>query len=332
MQFDRLKRRDFITLVGGAAASGWPVAAGAQQPAMPVVGFLSPGAPELFADRLRGFRQGLKNTGFIEGENVAIVYRFAENQDDRLSELAADLVSRKVAVIAASNPLAALAAKATTTTIPTIFIVGGDPVRLGLLASLARPEGNLTGVNLFIAELAAKRLELLRALVPSVTRVAVLVNPADPVTEDQLRELKSGAFALGLTTEVFRANTSREINAAFEVIGRERPDALFVTTTAFLNSRRVQLAQLAAFHRLPASYGLSDFVEAGGLMSYGSNIVDAFRQFGVYVGRVLKGARPMDLPVMQASKFDLVINQQTARMLGITVPPSLIAVADEVIE
>jgi putative tryptophan/tyrosine transport system substrate-binding protein len=263
---------------------------------------------------------------------LAILYRFAENQNDRLPELAADLVRRKVAAIVAASPLAAFAAKAATSTIPTVFLIGDDPVRLGLVASLARPEGNLTGINIFVVELAAKRLELLRELVPGAIRVAVLVNPADPVTENQLRSVQAAALAIGLKIQIFNVNTSREIDAAFEVIGRERPDALFVTTTAFLNSRRVQLVQLTAFHRLPATYGLHDFAEAGGLMSYGSNVVDAYRQCGVYVGRVLKGEVPADLPVMQASKFQLVINHQTARMLGLIVPPKLLVLADEVIE
>ena len=326
-----MRRREFITLIGGAAAA-WPLAARAQQPAMPVIGFLDSRLPDAVTDRLRGFRQGLKDTGFVEGENLAILYRFAENQNDRLPELAADLVRRKVAAIVAASPLAAFAAKAATSTIPTVFLIGDDPVRLGLVASLARPEGNLTGINIFVVELAAKRLELLRELVPLASRVAVLVNPADPVTENQFRSVQAAALAIGLKIQVLNANTSREIDAAFELIGRERPDALFVTTTAFLNSRRVQLVQLAAFHRLPATYGLHDFAEAGGLMSYGSNVADAYRQCGVYVGRVLKGAVAADLPVMQASKFQLVINHQTARMLGLTVPPGLLALADEVIE
>jgi putative ABC transport system substrate-binding protein len=325
-----MRRRTFISLIAGAAA--WPLAARAQQPAMPLVGFVDPRSPEAVTDRLRGFRQGLKEAGFVEGENVAIAYRWAENQLDRLPELVADLMRRRVAVLATGGAPAAFAAKAATTTIPTVFLIGDDPVRLGLVASLARPEGNLTGINILIVELAAKRLELLRALVPAATRIAVLVNPADPVTENQLKEVQAAALASGLKIQVLNANTSGEIVAAFETIGRERPDALFVAASPFLNGRRVQLAQLAALHRLPAAYPLRESAEVGGLMSYGVSVVDGFRQFGAYTGRILKGAKPADLPVVQSSKFELVINVETARMLGLTVPPSLLAVADEVIE
>jgi ABC-type uncharacterized transport system substrate-binding protein len=331
MEFLR-RRREFITLLGGAAAA-WPLAAGAQQAAMPVIGFIDPRSPEAVTDRLRGFRQGLKEAGFVEGENVAIVYRYAENQLDRLPELVADLIRRPIAVLATGGAPAAFAAKAATTTIPVVFLMGDDPVRVGLVASLARPGGNLTGINLFIAELATKRLELLRELVPGASRIAVLVNPADrPLTENQLAELKAAALAMGLQIQVFSADTIREIDAVFETMGRERPDALFVAATPFLNGRSVQLAQLAAFHRLPATYALRESAEAGGLMSYGASIVDAFRQFGIYTGRILKGAKPADLPVVQSSKFELVINLNTARMLGLTVPPTLLARADEVIE
>ena len=299
---------------------------------MPVIGFIDPRSPEAVTDRLRGFRQGLKEAGFVEGENVAIAYRWAENQLDRLPELVADLMRRRVAVLATGGAPAAFAAKAATTTIPTVFLIGDDPVRLGLVASLARPEGNLTGINILIVELAAKRLELLRTLVPAATRIAVLVNPADPVMENQLKEVQAAALASGLKIQVLNANTSGEIVAAFETMGRERPDALFVAAAPFLNGRRVQLAQLAALHRLPATYPLRESAEVGGLMSYGVSVVDAFRQFGVYTGRILKGAKPADLPVVQSAKFELVINVETARMLGLTVPPSLLAVADEVIE
>jgi putative ABC transport system substrate-binding protein len=293
-----IRRRQFITLLGGAVAA-WPLAARAQQAAMPVIGFLDPRSPEALADRLRGFRQGVKEIGYVEGENVAIVYRFAENQDDRLPELAADLVRRQVAVIAAGGPSATFAAKAATTTIPTVFLVGDDPVRLGLVTSLSRPGGNMTGFNLFNSELAAKRLELLRELVPRAARVAMLSNPADANTETQLMEVGAAARAMGLKIQVFNANSSTEIDAAFETMGRERYDAVFVGTTPFLNGRRIQLVQLAAFHRLPATYALRDCAEAGGLMSYGSNIVDAFRQVGIYAGRILKGAKPADLPVVR---------------------------------
>ena len=326
-----MKRREFITLLGGAAAA-WPLAARAQQPAMPVIGFLdirSPGT--MIEERLRAFRQGLKDTGYVEGENVAIEYRWAENQIDRLPELAADLVRRQVAVIATTGAVASVfAAKAATTTIPIVFIAPEDPVRLGLVASLARPGGNLTGINFLSAELAAKRLELLRELVPGAARMAVLVTAAS--AETTVKDVDAAARALGLQIQVFNVSTIREIDAAFATFARERPDALFVAGDAFLSGRRVQLAQLAAFHRLPATYALRDYAEAGGLMSYGPNITDAYRQIGVYTGRILKGAKPADLPVVQPNKFELVINAGTARMLGLAVPPTLLATADEVIE
>jgi putative ABC transport system substrate-binding protein len=328
-----MRRRAFITLIGGAAAVAWPVAARAQQPAMPVIGFLDSRPPDAMSDRLRAFRRGLKDAGYVEGENVAIVYRFAENQMDRLPELAADLVRRQVAVIATGVPPGAFAAKAATATIPIVFLVGGDPVSLGLVASLARPGGNLTGINFFTAELAAKRLELLHELVPGAARIAVLVNPADVAnTEPTLRDVEAAARALGLQIQVLNADTSREIDAAFETMARERPSALFVGGSPFLAGRRVQLAQLASFHRLPATYSQREIPEVGGLMSYGASIADAYRQVGAYAGRLLKGTKPADLPVEQASKFELVINAQTARMLGLEIPPKLLALADEVIE
>jgi len=326
-----MRRREFITLLGGAAA--WPLAARAQQPTMPVIGFLDSRPPDAMSDRLRAFRQGLKDTGYVEGENVAISYRFAENQIDRLPALAAELVHRQVAVMVTTVATATVAAKAATTTIPIVFLVGDDPVRLGLVASLARPSGNLTGINLFTAELTAKRLELLHELVPRAARVAVLVNPADgPITESTLRDSEAAARAVGLQIQVLNANTSREIDAAFEIMARDRPDALFVATSPFFIGRRIQLVQLAAFHRLPATYSLREMAESGGLMSYGANIGDTFRQVGAYTGRILKGAKPTDLPVVQSSKFELIINAQTARMLGLEIPPTLLAVADEVIE
>jgi putative ABC transport system substrate-binding protein len=299
---------------------------------MPVIGFLSNASPETFADRLRGFRQGLKETGFAEGENVAIVYRWAENQIERLPELAAELVRRQVTVIAAPQAASALAVKALTTTIPTVFIAPEDPVKLGLVASLARPGGNLTGFNLFSGELSAKRLELLRAMVPGAARVAVLVNPTNPALETTVRDVEAAARAMGLQIQVFNASTSGEINAAFASFARERPDAVFVQLDVFLNSRRAQLVNLASRHALPAIYANRDVVEMGGLLSYGTDIADSFRQVGVYTGRILKGAKPAELPVLQSSKYELVINHQTARMLDLTVPPSLLAVADEVIE
>ena len=324
-----IRRREFVTLLSGAAAA-WPLTARAQQPAMPVIGFLSPASP--VADTLRAFRQGLKETGYIEGENVVIVYRFAENQIDRLPELAAELIRRQVAVIATPGG-ATLAAKAATTTIPILFVAGEDPVRLGLVASLARPGGNLTGVNIFATELAAKRLELLRELVPGAVRVAVFVNPTGAATaETTLSDLQAAARATGLQIQVLNAGTSREIEAAFAAFVRERPDALLVSGDAFFASRRVQFALLAARHALPGSYASRQFAEAGGLMSYGSNIADAYRQLGVYTGRILKGAKPADLPVVQASKIEFVINTLTARVLGLTVPDKLLVAADEVIQ
>ena len=331
MQFDRLVRREFITLLGGTAA--WPAAARAQ-PAMPVIGFLHRGTPDGFTARLRAFRDGLKDLGYVEGENVAIEYRWGENLLDRLPALAAELVRQRVNVIAApGGPPQALAAKAATTKIPIVFLVGEDPVRLGLVASLARPGGNLTGINVFSAELSAKRLELLRTLVPGATRVAVLVNPANAATtETTLRDLQPAARSMGLQIQVLNASTPHEIDTVFAAFVRERPDAIFVSIDQFFFGRRVQLVNLASRHAIPATYALRDFPEAGGLMSYGTNLSDAFRQVGVYTGRILKGAKPADLPVVQASKFELVINHQTARMLDLTVPPSLLATADEVIE
>jgi putative ABC transport system substrate-binding protein len=327
-----MRRREFITLIGGAAA-GWPVAARAQQPAMPVIGLLDPRSPDAMADRLRAFRLGLKDAGYVKGENVTIIYRFAEDQYDRLPELAAELVRRQVTVIAASATQAAIAAKPATTKIPIAFVANQDPVGLGLVASLARPGGNLTGINLFSGELGAKRFDLLRELLPRAARVAMLVNPADATnTASTLRDVEAAARAIGLQVQVLNASTSREINAAFENVGRDRPDALFVGPDTFLIARRSQVVQLAAFHRLPAVYPVRDFVEIGGLMSYGTSIVEVFRQLGIYAGRILKGAKPADLPVVQSSKFDLVINAETARMLGLEVPPMLLARADEVIE
>jgi putative tryptophan/tyrosine transport system substrate-binding protein len=328
-----MRRRDFITLLGGMVAA-WPLAARAQQLAMPVVGFLDPRSPEAHADRVGAFRQGLKDAGYVEGENVAIDYRWAENQMDRLPALAAELVRRRVAVIAASGgPDTAFVAKTSTTTIPIVFAVGDDPVRLGLVASLARPGGNLTGINFFVSELAAKRLGLLRELLPAATRVAVLVNPAEAtLTESTLRDVEAAARVIGLQIQVLNASTSREIDTAFATITRERPDALFVGTDPFFVSRRVQLAQMATLHKVPAIYALRQYAEAGGLMSYGASLTDTYRQMGAYAGRILKGAKPADLPVVQATKFELVVNHQTARMLGLTVPSSLLATADEVIE
>jgi ABC-type uncharacterized transport system substrate-binding protein len=327
-----IRRREFMTLLGCGVAA-WPLAARAQQPAMPVVGFLNPSSADGWESRLRAFRQGLKEAGFIEGENVAVEYRWAENQFDRLPALAAELVRRQVAVIVTTgSPTAALAAKAATTTIPVVFSVPEDPVRSGLVASLARPGGNATGINFFSIELVAKRLEILREMVPAASRIAVLINPADAASETMLKDVEAAIHAMGLQIQVLSANTRHEIDAAFATFGRERPDALLVSGGPFLISRRVQFALLAARYAVPASYGAREYVEIGGLMSYGANVADAYRQVGVYAGRILKGTKPADLPVMQSTKFELVINAQAARVLGLTVPPTLLARADEVIE
>jgi putative tryptophan/tyrosine transport system substrate-binding protein len=326
-----VRRREFITLLGGTVT--YPFACSAQQPAMPVIGFLIATSPDAFADRLRAFRQGLKDTGYVEGENVAIVYRWAEDQLDRLPALAADLVRRQVAVIATITAASTFVAKAATTSIPIIFSLAEDPVKLGLVATLARPGGNATGINILSGELVAKRLELLRELVPGASRVAVLVNPTNAAnTETTLRDVELAARTIGLQILVLNASISREIDAAFAALARERPDALLVGSDTLFTTRRVQMSLQAMRHAIPATYSVREAVEAGGLMSYGSNITDALRQVGVYTGRILKGAKPADLPVVQASKFELVINAQTARMLGLTVPPTMLATADEVIE
>jgi putative ABC transport system substrate-binding protein len=328
-----VKRREFITLVGGAAAA-WPRVAGAEQATMPVIGVLHSQSPDAFREPLRGFRQGLKDAGYVEGENVAIEYRFADNQADRLPALAAELVRRRVAVIAAlGGPAPALAAKGATATIPIVFTIGDDPVRLGLVASLGRPDGNVTGISFLVTELAAKRLALLRELVPAVTRIGVLVNPAEATNTDAtLKDVETAARVMGLEIKRLNASNSREINEAFATLVHERPDAIFVGVDAFYTARRVQLALLAMLHRIPVIYPIRPFTEAGGLMSYGTSLTDAYQQAGVYTGRIVKGAKPADLPVTRATKFELVINAETARILGLTVPPSLLATADEVIE
>jgi putative ABC transport system substrate-binding protein len=329
-----MRRRAFISLVGGAAASSvsWPLAAPAQQAAMPVVGFLGTTSSETDADRLRAFHLGLKETGYVEGDNVTILYRWAEGDMDRLSALAADLIRRRVAVLAGFGNVTAFAAKAATTTVPIVFAVSEDPVRSGLVASLARPGGNLTGINFLSTELVAKRLELLRELVPGAVNVAVLVDPTVPPTATTLREVEVAARVMGLRTQILNASSSGEINAAFATLAHERPDALFVSSGFLFNRRRVQLVHLATLHKIPATYTQRQLPEIGGLMSYGPNYSDVHRQIGVYTGRILKGAKPADLPVVQSTKFELVINAETARMLGLTVPPMLLARADEVIE
>ena len=326
-----MQRREFITILGGAAVS-WPLAARAQQPAMPVVGFVNAGSsdPPLAA----GFRKGLNEAGYVEGQNVTAEYHWLEGQFDRLPALMADLVRRRVAVIATpAGNFAALSAKAATTEIPIVFGVGEDPVKLGLVANIARPGGNLTGINFFATELAAKRLAILHELVPKAVRIAVLVNPANiPATESALRDLPETARAIGLEIQVFNASTSREIETAFATLARDRADALYVAGDVFFTSRRVQFATLAASYRIPASYPSRQAVEAGGLIGYDTDRVGMYRQVGVYTGQILKGAKPADLPVLQSTKFELVINLQTARALGLDIPFHLQQRADELIE
>ena len=322
-----------MALLGGAAAV-WPLAARAQQPSTPVVVFLHPGASEVGARDVAAFRKGLQESGYVEGQNVTIEYQWLEGQYDRLPAVMGDLVRRPVAVIAipGSGP-ATRAAKAATATIPIVFGVAGDPVQLGLVDSLARPGGNATGVNFLAEEVAAKRLRLLHELVPKAARVAVLVNPANAAaTENTLRDLHEAAPIIGLQIQVLKATTIGEIDGAFALLARERPDALFVGPDGFFSSRRVQFAILAARERIPAAYTQRGYVAAGGLMSYGTDQLDMSRQVGVYSGRILKGAKPTDLPVQQSTKFEFVINVQTARALSIEVPPSVLSSADEVIE
>jgi len=320
-----VRRRKFIAFLGGLGA--WPLTARAQQP-MPVIGFLGSQSLDYYADLFRAIRQGIKDSGYLDGEDVPIVSRSADGQIDRLPALAAELVQRRVTVIVTEAVGAALAAKAATTTIPIVFAVIDDPVRLGLVMSLARPGGNLTGVNFLNAELAAKRLEILRELVPSAHRIAVLVNQNNAADLD----LDTAARAMGLQIVALNASTSREIDAAFASFVKQRPDALLTSPNPFFRSRRMQVALLAARYGVPTAFALRDYVEAGGLMSYGASLADAYRKVGIVVGRVLKGAKPADIPVEQSTKFELVINNQTARMLGLAVPPLLLARADEVIE
>ena len=328
-----MRRREFITLLGGAAAA-WPLAAQAQQPALPVVGFIRDGSADTSARFAAAFRKGLNETGYVEGQNVTVEYHWLEGQYDRLPALVADLVRRQVAVIATPGQVPSLAAKAATATIPIVFGVGGDPVQLGLVASLARPGGNATGINFFVQEVAAKRLRLLHDLVPKAVRIALLLNPANAaVAETTLRDVQEAAPTIGLQIQMtLNASTIGEIDAAFAALARERPDALFVAADAFFVSQRTQLAALTARHQIPAAHSVRELVAAGGLMSYGSDLADMFHQVGVYTGSVLKGAKPAELPVLQSTKFDFVINLKTARALGIEVPSGLLLIADEVIE
>jgi putative ABC transport system substrate-binding protein len=325
-----MRRRDFITLLGGAAAA-WPLWARAQQSEMPVVGFVNAGSSD--APLAAAFRKGLNEASYVEGQNVTVEYHWLEGQFDRLPTVMADLVRRRVAVIATpAGNYAAQMAKAATTTIPIVFGVAQDPVKLGLVASLARPGGNLTGINFFTSELSAKRLALLHELVPKAVRIAVLFNPVNPASESAVQDIPDAARVLGLQTQVLKASTRSEIEAAFATMVRDRMDALFVAGDVFFTSRRVQFATLAASSRIPATYPSREAVEAGGLMSYATDRVDMWRQVGTYTGQILRGAKPADLPVLQSTKFELIINLQTARALGIDVPNSLQLLADEVIE
>jgi len=325
-----MRRREFLSLLGGAAAA-WPRAARAQQ-RVPVIAYLSSVSSETEA-RLRTFQLGLKESGYIQGENVAIEYHFANNQMDRVPALTAELVRRRVAVIIASSAPTALVAAKATKTIPIVFMVAEDPVGLGLVASLARPGGNATGVNFFLAELVAKRLGLLRELIPLATRVALLINPAETsIAETTVRDAEPAARAMGLQLQILKATDSSEINAAFAVLAQQRPDGLFIASGPLFGARRVQLVNLASRYAMPTIYAGRESAEVGGLISYGTNATERFHQTGVYTGRILKGAKPTDLPVVQSSKYELVINAESARLLGLTLPPGLLAIADEVIE
>jgi putative ABC transport system substrate-binding protein len=326
-----VKRREFIMLFGGAAAA-WPLAARAQQSAMPVIGFLAISSP---ADRTRlvtAFRQGVRETGYVEGQNVAIEYRWAQDQADRLPDLAADLVRRQVTVIAAHDTPSSIVAKAATTTIPIVFVSGGDPVKLGLVVSLNRPGGNVTGVTFVIAELGAKQLGLLHELQPGAVRVGVLVDPNFPLIESFVSDVQAAASSVRKQIEVLEAPTGRDIDTAFASLAQKPIDALLAGPSPLFNNRRVQLVTLATYHRVPAIYPWREAAEVGGLMSYGTSLSDAYRQAGVYTGRILKGEKPADLPVMQSIKFEFVINLNTAKAFGLSFPPGLLAIADEVIE
>jgi putative ABC transport system substrate-binding protein len=326
-----MKRRDFITLLGGAAT--WPLAARAQQPAMPVIGFLGAPAPAPYAQYVAAIRQGLNETGFVEGQNVAIEYRWAEGQYDRLPALAAELVRRQVAVIVPiGGAPSVIAAKQATSTIPIIFAMTADPVELGLVASLNRPGGNVTGITTLGVALEAKRLQLLHELVPAAALIAMLVNPSNPQTEIQVNEVKAAGVAMGLQILVLKASNDRDVNTAFATLVEQRVGALVIGQDTFLTSQPVQLAALTERHGIPAGSPWREHVEAGLLMSYGASIKDAYRQAGVYAGKVLKGTKSADLPVMQSTKFELAINLKTAKALSVTIPPGVLAIADEVIE
>ena len=326
-----MRRREFISLLGGAAAA-WPLAARAQQPAMPVVGFLNGGSPGIFAEIVAAFRRGLNETGFVEHRNVGIEYLWAEGQVDRLPALANDLVGAQVAVICAGGPPAALAAKAATSAIPIVFTSGEDPVKLGLAASYNRPGGNVTGVVSLIEVLGAKRLGLLRELVPPATLVAVLLNPTDPTFDAQLNYVQETARTVGQQIQVLRASSEREIDTAFATAVQLRAGAMLVGVSFFYTIRREQVVTLAARAALPTIYGQREFMSASGLMSYAPDLADSYRQAGMYTGKILAGTRPADLPVIQSTRFELLINLRTARALGLEVPPTLLATADEVIE
>jgi putative ABC transport system substrate-binding protein len=324
-----MNRRTIITLLGGAAS--WPLAARGQQAAVPVVGFIRDGSAETSARYVAAFRKGLNQSGYVEGQNVTVEYHWLEGHYDHLPALLADLVRRQVAVIATPGNVPSIAAKAATATIPIVFGVGDDPVKLGLVASLARPGGNATGINFFVTEVVAKRLRLLHDLVPKAVRIAVLVNPEN-ASKTTLREVQEAAPTIGLQIQILNARTIAEIDTAFATLARERPDALFVAGDAFFLDRRVQFATLTARDRIPATYSVRELVTAGGLMSYGPDLADAVHHVGVYTGSILKGAKPADLPVVQSTKLELVINLQTARALGIEVPSGVLSIADEVIE
>jgi ABC-type uncharacterized transport system substrate-binding protein len=327
-----MRRRDFVTLLGGSAATLLPLEARAQQKAVPVIGFLGSSWPADRARLVTAFRQGLRETGYVEGQNVAIEYRWAQDQYDLLPDLAADLVRRDVAVIAAHDTLSAIAAKVATKTIPIVFTTGGDPIRDRLVTNLNRPGGNITGVSFIAVELGAKQVGLIRELRAGPTRVAVLVDQKWPITEQFVSEVRAAASAIGQQIEVLYASSGGEINAVFASLSQKPVDALLVGPSALINNRRVQLVTLAAYHRILAIYPLREFAEAGGLMSYGTSITEANRQSGVYTGRILKGEKPADLPVMRPTKFEFVINLNTAKAFGLSIPPGLLAAADEVIE